>query len=635
MRHLLLVVVLTSIGCAAKNAQQSYLYTGEVFNELPLPTPNSIRTGSGAPGYAYWQQQVDHVIQATLDVENNVIDGHEKITYHNNSPDTLEYIWLQLDQNIHNENSTRSREGRSTGEDSYSGMHVSALTIDSVPHEIKVYGTLGKVNLDTPLLPGVSLEMELDWVFPMPVDANLRMGYDDSYEAGAVWELAHWFPAPCVYDDVYGWNTLQYIGRGEFYTNFGDYEVSITVPRDFLVIASGELDNPEVALTEEQHLRLQEAAKSDDVISICSEDEVAEASSRPGGEGDITWEFIGNNIRTFAWATSASFIWEASSVEIDNIDGEQVRILCQSAYPKEAKKYWVRAVDYVKHAIKYYSDTLYPYPWPQMSVVRGAAGGMEYPMLVYCRGSSHEGLFNVTDHEVGHNWFPMLLNSDERRHAWMDEGINTFVNYNSLETYYGDKEHKPDVSKYIARRFALDLKPVNTKPDLLKSRGHLSYRKPGYGLRFLREEILGKDRFDEAFTEYVRRWAFKAPRPADFYRTMEDAAGVDLQWFYRGFFEETLQLDQGISHAKEIQKGKEWQVSITIQNYDDWVCPVALKIECVDGSVHEYKLPVSIWAWSTKHAQSFYIPAQVHSISIDPEEAYPDINRDNNHWYFN
>ena len=310
------------------------------------------------------------------------------------------------------------------------------------------------------------------------------------------------------------------------------------------------------------------------------------------------------------------------------LDGSTKRVLCQVGYPAEESDIWDEGVEYLKHSIKYYSETLYPYPWPQMSMARGKSGGMEYPMLIFCRGSSHEGLFNVTDHEVGHNWFPMLVNTDERRHAWMDEGFNTFVNHYSLEAFYGDRDHKPDVSRYIASNFMHDLKAINTPPDLLKSRRHLSYRKPGYGMRFLREQILGEERFDAAWQEYIHQWAFKSPRPSDFYRCMENASGMDLQWFFRGFFEEPMQLDQSVEQV--IVKNK--SVTITFQNNQDWVCPVDVTITCLDGTTHHYKLPVTVWAWSNQHKQTFKLPSQAVKVQIDANEAYPDINRRNNYW---
>jgi hypothetical protein len=617
-----MLLLIVCMGCTrSQPTQQSFLHSGTVFKELALPTPNAIRTASGAPGHAYWQQQADHSIQATLDTKTNTITGSETITYFNNSPDTLNYIWLQLEQNTNRADSIRSREGRSARDDGYTGVTITKLEVDGIEATWHDYATVAKVILGDPLLPDQKITLAIDWSFSISLKASLRMGYDDAYEAGPVWELAQWFPTPCVYDDVHGWNTLPYIGRGEFYTNFGNYDVELTVPANHVVLASGELMNPKEVLSSVEQKRLIEAMHSESTIQIRSEDELVKESK------DVkTWKYTGKQIRTFAWATSASFIWDAASVEIKTLEGSTRRVLCQVGYPVEEAEVWDEGVEYLRHSIQYYSKTLYPYPWPQMSMARGKAGGMEYPMIVFCRGGSHESLFNVTDHEVGHNWFPMIVNTDERMHAWMDEGFNTFVNHYSLESFYGEREHKPDVSKYIASKFMNDLKAMNTPPDLLRSRRHLSYRKPGYGLRFLREEILGEERFDEAWSDYIHRWAFKSPRPADFYRTMQDSGGMDLQWFFRGFFEEPMQLDQGIANVKQ----NNGNVLVTFENREDWVCPVEVQITCVDGTVHDYKLPVTVWAWSMQHKQSFDLESEVQSIVIDPKKSYPDINRSNN-----
>ena len=625
MRTALLVLLLFCASCKqTTSVNSSFLHSGDVFKALPLSAANTIRTGSGAPGIDYWQQQADHAIQATLDVETNVITGSEKIVYYNNSPDTLSYIWLHLEQNINRDDSIRSRHGRSAMECDYEGITISKLEVDGRQASWRDCATVAKVTLLKPLLPNAKVSLEIDWSFQIPIKASLRMGFDDSYEAGPVWELAQWFPTPCVYDDVYGWNTLPYIGGGEFYTNFGDYNVEITVPDNHVVLASGKLMNPKEVLSDDEQKRLKEVMNSDSTIAIRTEDEILLSS-----DGVKTWKFEGNQIRTFAWATSASFIWEAGSVEIETLQGDKKRILCQVGYPIEEIDIWDEGVSYLQHSVRYYSETLYPYPWPQMSMARGKAGGMEYPMLVFCRGGSHEGLFNVTDHEVAHNWFPMIINTDERRHAWMDEGFNTFVNHYSLESFYGEREHKPDVSKYDASKYKNDLTAINTPPDLLQSRRHLSYRKPGYGMRFLREEIIGEERFDEAWSDYIHRWAFKSPRPADFYRTMEDSSGMDLQWFFRGFFEEPMQLDQGIIAAKQ----NNGSVRVTFVNLEDWVCPVDVQITCEDGSVHDYKLPVTIWAWSHQHEHTFQLDSPVQSVVIDANESYPDINRDNNYLF--
>jgi hypothetical protein len=619
-----IVLLLCLFGCTSKVVTKpSFLHDGSVFHSLSLPTPNATRTASGVPGESYWQQTADHDIKVQLDVTSNSIVGSETITYYNNSPDTLSYIWLQLEQNVHREDSIRSREGRGTGEEEYAGIEISRLDVGGAPAAWNEYVTVAKVTLPNPLKPNTSTTLNIDWSFAMPTEASLRMGYDNAYKAGPVWELAQWFPTPCVYDDVHGWNTLPYIGRGEFYTNFGDYNVEITVPANHVVLASGALVNQHEVLSQEESKRLDKAKIKNEKVVVRSEDALQAETSE-----EKTWKFEGNQIRTFAFATSASFIWEAASVEIATLDGKTKRVLCQVGYPQEASKVWDEGLEYVQHSIRYYSETLYPYPWPQMSMARGKAGGMEYPMLVFCRGSSHEGLFNVTDHEVGHNWFPMLVNTDERRHAWMDEGFNTFVNHYSLENFYDEREHKPDVSKYIASKFMKDLKAINTPPDLLKSRRHLSYRKPGYGLRFLREEVLGEERFDASWKEYIHNWAFKSPRPADFYRAMENGSGVDLQWFFRGFFEEPMQLDQAITDVSQ----KNEQVTLTFVNKEDWVCPVDVTITCIDGSIHTYKLPVTVWAWSNQHKQTFDLPSQAVKVQIDANEVYPDIKPANNTW---
>ncbi|MBC8522712.1 M1 family metallopeptidase [PVC group bacterium] len=628
MRRIALFLLVLPLGCANQKSELRYASTGQAFIPMQLPSPSTIRTGSGAPGKDYWQQKVDHDIAVTLSVETNSLHASQTVTYTNNSPDSLTYIWFQLEQNVLRNDSVRSREGN-VGERDYAGITISDLKVDGEDAFLHEYGTLARINLENELESGEEVQMTMKWSFPVSVDASLRMGYDDAYEMGPVWEFAQWIPIPCVYDDVYGWNTLPYIGRGEFYTNFGDYQVAITVPSDHLVFGSGAVVNPEEVLSDEEQARLSLAKHSAEVVQIRTSQEVEELES----DGESTWKFEGKNIRTFAWATSASYIWDAASVEIQDLDGTKRSVLCQSAYPVETEEVWDEAVSYVQHAIEYYSEMLYPYPWPQMSVVRGRSGGMEYPMLVYCRGNSHKGLFNVTDHEVGHDWFPMLINTDERRHAWMDEGFNTFVNHYSLEAFYGDKPHNTDVPKYVAAKFKDDLKPINTPPDLLRSRRHHSYRKPGYGMRFLREEILGEERFDAAFKEYVRRWAFKSPRPADFYRTMEDASGTDLHWFFKGFFETTMQLDQSIFDVEQEENGNSWKVTVIINNLEDWVCPVDLQITCVDGSIHEYKLPVTIWAWSNEHKHTFDLDSKVLNVKINPSETYPDINFKNNHWH--
>jgi len=634
MRVLIASLVLVCVSCKPKGtAVTTFSHNGSVFKALSLPSPNSNRTGSGAPGIDYWQQRSNHTIEVELDTENNLIVGTELISYTNNSPDALSYMWFHLEQNALRDDSIRSRGGRASGEEEFTGIDISAFMIDGEAVQLKEYGTVGRVDLSSPMMPGKTVKIKIDWTFPFPLKGGMRMGYDDSPEVGPIWELAQWVPVPCVYDDVHGWNTLPYIGSGEFYTNFGDYTVSITVPYNHLVFGSGKLTNPAEVLTSEQQVRLKTAMKSDEVVSIRTALEVEEESSRPVTSGTLTWKFKGDDIRTFAWGSSASYLWDATSVEITSTDGSTSRVLCQAAYPTDVQDVWEDAASYVQHSIEYYSERIYPYPWPQMTVINGRAGGMEYPMLVYCRSGSKKGLFSVTDHEVGHSWFPMLINNDERRHAWMDEGFNTFFDhYSKLEFYDGDPE-KYTPKLYKAAKFIHQHTPINTPADHLRSRGHLSYHKPAYGLRLLREEIMGEERFDFAFNEYVRRWVFKSPRPADFYRTMEDASGMDLQWFFRGFFEEALLLDQNIVSVSQKESKDKWKVWVTLQNDESWVCPVDLTFKCEDASVHVFLLPESVWYWSNQHKQSFEFDSRVVQVTIDERKVYPDINRANNTFY--
>ena len=485
MRLLVLLCILCVTSCKHRQTVQSHMRFGSVFSALDLPTPDAIRTGSGAPGIEYWQQRADHTIQVELDTENDMIVGSETITYTNNSPDDLPYMWFHLEQNALRDDSIRSRGGRDSREEHFAGISVSNLIVDGDEATLVDYGTIGLLELAKPIKAGSQVKISLDWTFPFPMIGGLRMGYDDTPDAGAIWELAQWIPVPCVYDDKHGWNNLPYIGSGEFYTNFGDYNVAITVPRSHLVFGSGELVNEREVLTKIQQERLRLAKKSDEVIAIRTSEEVGEASSRPEGEGTLTWKFEGENIRTFAWGSSASYIWDACSVEVSHHDGTTSRVLCQTAYPEESKKIWKECALYVRHAIEFYSEAIYPYPWPQMSAISGRSRGMEYPMLVYCRSRSESDLFYLADHEIGHSWFPMLINNDERRHAWMDEGFNTFYDHYSKIDYYEDDESKNAPLHYSARRYANFDTPINTPADHLRSRGHLSYHKPAYGLRLL------------------------------------------------------------------------------------------------------------------------------------------------------
>ena len=613
-----------------------------IFAALDLPTPNQVRLGSGAPGPGYWQQRVDYDIDATLDAPAQRLDATMRVTYHNNSPHRLDYLWLQLEQNLFTPDSlgalSRNPGGVMKQLDGVdAGYDLGEVTAQGRTLDVRVYDTLARVELPEPIEPGATFEFELDFAFDMP--PHLRRMGSEEVEDGVIFEYAQWFPHVCKYDDVSGWNTMPYLGTGEFYTDFGDYNVALTVPASHLVGATGTLINPEEVLTPEQLDRLETAKKTGEPVVIRSGDEVNDSQSRPRGRDTLTWRFRAEDVRTFAWATSEAFIWDACSATITGLDGKERSVLCQSLYPREATAWSPEdegggSTRYIKHSIEHYSETLYPYPYPSMINVNGPEGGMEYPGIVFCGAKTNpEGLMSVTDHEVGHTWFPMIVNTNERRHVWMDEGFNSFINMYSKAAWY---ERDVDASRHRQQTMQMagetNPMPVATVPDQMWSRwvGRLGYRKPAYGLYLLREVILGPERFDTAFRAYVHRWAFKSPQPADFFRTMEDAAGADLAWFWRGWFLETAPFDQSID---DVSVNADGMASATLTNHERLVMPVLLRVTYDDDRVEDRVIPVEAW-FSTNRWRTWWPTggAAIRKVELDPDGLLPDEDRSNNTW---
>lgn len=622
--------------------------TNDIFAPLDLPTPTEMRLGSGAPGTEWWQQRCDYDIDATLDPEARRLEASMKVTYTNNSPHTLDFVWLQLEQNLFRPDSlgTLSRTPgsvMSTDLGAFDGGYtLGELRSGGDELEMSVYDTLARVELDDPIEPGETFEFELDFGFNMPPHLR-RMGAEE-VEQGIIFEYAQWFPHVVKYDDVNGWNTLPYIGNGEFYTDFGDYDVSITAPRGFLVEATGVLQNPEDVLSDEVMARLDRARSSDETVVIVKPEEVGTDVYVPAGEGDLTWDFRAENVRTVAFAASDAFIWDACNASFTGLEGDERNVLCQSFYPKEAEAwYWNRewlpntacgSTQYVKHSIEFYSNWLYPYPYEEMSNINGPEGGMEYPGIIFCGAKTNDqGLFGVTDHEVGHNWYPMLVNTDERRYMWMDEGFNSFINMYSNADWYGEMRFR--------RGGAQRLTPVmndsvaqasNTPPDRHWPRwvGTLNYSKPAWALYLLREVVLGPDRFDTAWKAYTHRWAYKHPQPSDFFRTMEDAAGADLAWFWRGWILSAATLDQGILDVSMIDDSR---AGVTLVNHGEMVMPVMMEITYEGGETERVDLPVEIWgAADTWRAPINTGGRTITKVVLDPDEMYPEVTRENNIW---
>ena len=598
-----------------------------IFSPLDLPTPNRVRTASGAPGPDYWQQEVDYRIDASIDPATRTIAGKEQVTYRNHSPETLTFLWVHLEQNILKKDSIGSLTGGGEAvggpSEPSDGVTVRSLTSEGAALTHQVYDTMMRVELPKPLPPGGTFVFECEWSFQVPSQVFRRFGTWDVAK-GTVWEVAQWFPAVAVYDDVHGWNTLPYVGTGEFYNNFGDFDLSITAPRDHIVVASGALQNESEVYTQEQLQRLQQAKQSRDTVVIRSAEEVGQPGSRPAGDGPLTWRFKAENVRTVAFASSEAFILDACSRE---------GVLVQSAYPEESRPVWDKSTQMLATAIEGYNRRWFRYPYPVATNVGGVEGGMEYPMIIFCSGQnnrSERGLYGVTTHEIGHNWFPMVVNTDERRHAWMDEGFNTFINrYSSADWFKKGSEPKPST---FAAMMKMPGVPIVTAADRLNGLqlGLLQYQKTGVGLTILREYVLGEERFDYAFREYIRRWAFKSPQPADFFRTMENAAGMDLAWFWRGWFLEDALLDQAVDGVK--QPGQKGPGRITFRNKERMVMPLTYRITFEDDSTETVRLPVEAWFQSDVITRPTPAGKKLKEVRIDPDAALPDAARDNNVW---
>ena len=567
--------------------------------ETLLPTPGATRSASGAPGPQYWQQRADYRIKVSLDEQRRRISGTETITYMNRSPDTLQYIWLQLDQNIFkNDSIARRSETASTSgtrrdvvgggdsltfnavrrhqafEDTEFGYQIGKVVANGRELHHVINDTMMRIDLPQPLRPGQSIEFSLDFAFNIVDEAGVgaRSGYE-RFEKSDTYQffMAQWFPRLAAYTDYTGWQHKQFLGRGEFTLEFGNYDVEIDVPADHVVASTGVLQNPEQVLTATQRARLKEAATAKKPVFIVTPAE-ALANEKQASKNRRTWRFKADNVRDFAWASSRKYIWDAMGYKQN--DAGRPFVLAQSFYPNEAEPIWSHWSTYaVVHTLESYSRLSFPYPYPNaISVNAWERGGMEYPMIsfngyrptpdeksgkiTYSRNTKY-GLIGVIIHEVGHNYFPMIVNSDERQWTWMDEGLNTFLEYvaevewDTKYPAFGDKTNIADAITDYMR--SADQVPIMTNSDSIVQFGPNAYNKPTAALAVLREAVMGRELFDHAFREYSNRWKFKRPTPADFFRTMEDASGVDLDWFWRGWFYGTDHVDVSVDSIREYQ----------------------------------------------------------------------------------
>jgi hypothetical protein len=605
----------------------------DLFSPITWPiTGTEVRSANGQPGPKYWQNRADYTIKAALNegAQDTTVTGEVSIAYTNNSPDKLDYLWLQLDQNLFKPDS-RGAATTPIGGDRFDvkgfnrgGYRITSVSVTYMGKTYSVTPVITdarmQVRLNAPLGPkGDKIEVKINYSFSIPFYGADRMGRK-KFKQGYVYELAQWYPRMCVYDDVEGWNTLPYMGLGEFYCEYGDFDYYITAPADMVVAGSGDLQNPAQVLTPTQIARLKEARESDKTVMVIKPEEVGTPGSRPVMNGTLTWHFKMLNSRDVAWAASKAFIWDAARVSLPS--GR--KCISMSTYPIESAgdNSWGRSTEYLKRSIELYSGQYFEYPWNSAVSVSGVALGMEYPGIVFCLSNlKNGGLWNDVTHEIGHNWFPMIVGSNERKYMWMDEGFNTFINEYSTQMFNKGEYYKPAnrPAKGMARAMLTDHDPLMTPPEAMHNYGQY-YFKTALALDMLRNVIIGPERFDYAFHNYIQQWAFKHPTPTDFFRAMNNASGEDLNWLWKGWFYTTWKLDQAISKVEYVDGKPENGIYITLVNKEKLAMPVDLKITQTGGKTETIHLPVEIWQRD----------ATIESVVLDPDSQLPDIDLKNN-----
>lgn len=625
-------------------AQVSIFDKQQAFNpEFYNNYGNEVRTAAGTPGPKYWQNSANYKINVTLNDSDHSIAGNVIITYKNNSPENLPFLWLQADQNIYNLQSrgvaqTTILGGRWANQNFNGGYNISSVCILKRGKEVKADYYISDTRLQVQLPQAVkangdSVKIKINYFFTIPEYGTDRLGRIQT-KNGWIYEVAQWYPRMSVFDNAQGWNTLPYLGQGEFYLEYGNFEYNITAPANQIIVGSGELQNPKEVLTPVQVNRLKQARQSDKTIMIRDTSEVGDSSSVHHTRTK-TWRFKCLNSRDVAWAASTAFVWDAAKINLPN----NKTALAMSVYPVESATdtAWKRSTEYVKGAIEHYSKQWYPYTYPVAVNVAGIVGGMEYPGIVFCSlKAEKKSLWGVTSHEFGHNWFPMIVGSNERKYAWMDEGFNTFIN-TIANTEFNNGEYGNDtISRYIRAKqyFSDSTESIFNIPDVNspKNWGINSYTKPGLGLLILREEILGPERFDNAFRYYINNWAFKHPTPWDFFHAIENYSGETLDWFWRGWFINNWKFDAGIRGVGYLNNDPTKGAYITVELLQMMPMPVTVKITTASGQTEELKLPVEVWHHGSTWTFRVNTSEKIASVVIDPKKRLPDINESNNTW---
>lgn len=640
-------------GSALSVAQAAEPDPFQIFAPLAYPQPvNFYHSGNGAPGPMAWKNRADYNIHVHVDHATHTLSGSETLTYTNNSPESLSTLWLQLDQNIYQQGSRGAYAAPQRLQDHTDGMIIEAVALSADGKETPLTPLVSDTRMQVPLpqaLPGKGghLTLKVSWHYTIPGEWGGRTGFSQN-EDGEMYEIAQFYPRMAVYDDQRGWDTAPYLGQ-EFYLDYGDFDYSVTVPKGFLVAGSGALTNPDAVLSTQEKARLAQAATSETRIMIRTPEDVQAIVHQPQTETQ-TWQFHMSNTRDIAFVASPTLLWDAARLNLPALEGSDAKNpaprLAMSVYPAEAAgaKKWDRSTEYVKHAIEYFSGKWFPYPWPNAVNVGGHGAAMEYPGIVF-DGKEDAGaeLFWVTTHELGHGWFPMIVGSNERRNAFMDEGFNTFIDvYASDHFNHGEFAPKHDVEFAPQTGHpADDIVPVlkdqsapvlMTPADLIseKYRHSVTYFKGAYGLQLLREQILGADRFDRAFQHYIALWAFRHPTPSDFFRVMESEAGEDLSWFWRGWYFKNWGPDYRLKSVSYVNGNPVQGARVQVENKGWLPLPVVLAITWMDGSSARLTIPTE--TWSQRNTVTLQIPGKlaIRSAVLDPDHMIPDLNRSDN-----
>ena len=619
----------------------------QTFAPFTYPQPaTAFRSASGQPGPLFWQNRADYKITATLDPATRQLSGSEVITYSNHSPDALDVLWLQLEQNRYQKGARGAFTGGKFPTDFTNGYHIVSVQLEDAtgrPQNVPWVIADTRMQLRLPVaLPANDgrARLHVAWQYIVPGEFGGRTDVNPSRH-GEIFEIAQWYPRMAVYDDLRGWDTAPYL-NSEFYLEYGDFDYAITVPAEMLVVGSGELLNPQDVLTPAQQQRLQQARRSDATVMIRTADEVTQPSSRPQRGGTLTWHFRMRNSRDVAFGASTAYVWDAARI---NLPAGRTA-LAMSAYPVESagNAAWGRATEYLKASVEYFSRQWFPYPWPVAINEAGTAGGMEYPGITFdSKRAKGKGLQGLIAHEIGHSWFPMIVGSNERRDAWMDEGFNTFIDIGEADAFnHGEYAPKRD-NEYApgggnpADEIAKVMRDQNAPPlmsgaDMVaeKYRHPITYFKGAFGMVLLREQIIGPERFDPAFRRYIATWAYKHPSPSDFFRFMESATGEDLGWFWRGWYQHNWQFDLAVPTAAysggDYRKG----IDVTVANRQPLVLPATLQVTYVDGSRQDVRVPWETWQQHRSYVIHVDGRQRVKSVTIDPAHVLPDAARDNN-----